>query len=107
MKRRGCEAARRRWGSLDSLGAGFTLASQDLDIRGAGNLLGEEQSGQMRDVGYELYQNMLEEAISKIKSGQLEGLSDGDDQWAPQINLGVSVLIPESFVPDLDVRLGL
>ena len=94
-------------GSLDSLGAGFTLASQDLDIRGAGNLLGEEQSGQMRDVGYELYQNMLEEAISKIKSGQLEGLSDGDDQWAPQINLGVSVLIPESFVPDLDVRLGL
>ena len=94
-------------GSLDSLGAGFTLASQDLDIRGAGNLLGEEQSGQMRDVGYELYQNMLEEAISKIKSGQLEGLSDADDQWAPQINLGVSVLIPESFVPDLDVRLGL
>jgi transcription-repair coupling factor (superfamily II helicase) len=94
-------------GSLDSLGAGFTLASQDLDIRGAGNLLGEEQSGQMRDVGYELYQNMLEEVISKIKSGQLEGLSDADDQWAPQINLGVSVLIPESFVPDLDVRLGL
>ncbi|MGB0169924.1 MAG: TRCF domain-containing protein, partial [Paracoccaceae bacterium] len=94
-------------GSLDSLGAGFTLASQDLDIRGAGNLLGGEQSGQMCDVGYELYQNMLEEAISKIKSGQLEGLSDADDQWAPQINLGVSVLIPESFVPDLDVRLGL
>ena len=53
-------------GSLDTLGAGFTLASQDLDIRGAGNLLGEEQSGQMRDVGYELYQSMLEEAIAKI-----------------------------------------
>ncbi|MDE4096425.1 transcription-repair coupling factor [Phaeobacter gallaeciensis] len=94
-------------GSLDTLGAGFTLASQDLDIRGAGNLLGEEQSGQMRDVGYELYQSMLEEAIAKIKAGELEGLSEGDDQWAPQINLGVPVLIPEDYVPDLDVRLGL
>ncbi len=94
-------------GSLDTLGAGFTLASQDLDIRGAGNLLGEEQSGQMRDVGYELYQSMLEEAIAKIKAGEMEGLSDSDDQWAPQINLGVPVLIPEDYVPDLDVRLGL
>ncbi|SFA85908.1 transcription-repair coupling factor [Poseidonocella pacifica] len=94
-------------GSLDSLGAGFTLASQDLDIRGAGNLLGEEQSGQMRDVGYELYQSMLEEAIAKIRSGEAEGILEADDQWAPQINLGVPVLIPESFVPDLDVRLGL
>ncbi|PRY85194.1 transcription-repair coupling factor [Donghicola tyrosinivorans] len=94
-------------GSLDTLGAGFTLASQDLDIRGAGNLLGEEQSGQMRDVGYELYQTMLEEAIAKIKSGELEGLTDDSGQWAPQINLGVPVLIPEEYVPDLDVRLGL
>ena len=94
-------------GSLDTLGAGFTLASQDLDIRGAGNLLGEEQSGQMRDVGYELYQQMLEEAISKIRSGELEGLTDDDGQWAPQINLGVPVMIPEDYVPDLDVRLGL
>ncbi|MEM6897248.1 MAG: TRCF domain-containing protein, partial [Pseudomonadota bacterium] len=94
-------------GSLDSLGAGFTLASQDLDIRGAGNLLGEEQSGQMRDVGYELYQQMLEEAIAKIRSGEAEGIVDDDDQWAPQINLGVPVLIPDAYVPDLDVRLGL
>ena len=94
-------------GSLDTLGAGFTLASQDLDIRGAGNLLGEEQSGQMRDVGFELYQSMLEEAIAKIRAGELEGLSEADDQWAPQINLGVPVLIPESYAPDLDVRLGL
>ncbi|MEO9652837.1 MAG: transcription-repair coupling factor [Roseobacter sp.] len=93
--------------SLDTLGAGFTLASQDLDIRGAGNLLGEEQSGQMRDVGFELYQSMLEEAIAKIRSGEMEGLSESDDQWAPQINLGVPVLIPEDYVPDLDVRLGL
>ncbi|NRP26177.1 Transcription-repair-coupling factor [Aliiroseovarius sp. xm-m-379] len=94
-------------GSLDTLGAGFTLASQDLDIRGAGNLVGEEQSGQMREVGYELYQQMLEEAIAKIKSGQLEGLSDSDGTWAPQINLGVPVLIPDNYVPDLDVRFGL
>ncbi|QPM89628.1 transcription-repair coupling factor [Pseudooceanicola algae] len=93
--------------SLDTLGAGFTLASQDLDIRGAGNLLGEEQSGNMRDVGYELYQSMLEEAIAKIRSGELEGLTESDDQWAPQINLGVPVLIPEDYVPDLDLRLGL
>ena len=94
-------------GALDALGAGFTLASQDLDIRGAGNLLGEEQSGQIREVGYELYQSMLEEAIAKIKAGEMEGLSEADDQWAPVINLGVPVLIPEKFVPDLDVRLGL
>jgi len=94
-------------GSLDTLGAGFTLAAQDLDIRGAGNLLGEEQSGQMRDVGYELYQQMLEEAIAKLRAGEIEGLTEPDDQWAPQINLGVAVLIPEAFVPDLDVRLGL
>ncbi|MGR3291775.1 MAG: transcription-repair coupling factor, partial [Paracoccaceae bacterium] len=94
-------------GSLDTLGAGFTLASQDLDIRGAGNLLGQEQSGQVREVGYELYQSMLEEAIAKIKAGEMEGLSEVDDQWAPTINLGVSVLIPEKYVPDLDVRLGL
>ena len=94
-------------GSLDALGAGFTLAAQDLDIRGAGNLLGEEQSGNIREVGYELYQSMLEEAIAKIKAGEIEGLSEADGQWAPQLNLGVSVLIPEKYVPDLDVRLGL
>ena len=94
-------------GSLDSLGAGFSLASQDLDIRGAGNLLGDEQSGHVREVGYELYQTMLEEAITKMKAGELEGLSDADEAWSPQINLGVPVLIPSDFVPDLDVRLGL
>ena len=93
-------------GALDSLGAGFTLASQDLDIRGAGNLLGEEQSGQIREVGYELYQSMLEDAIARIKSGEVT-LDAGEGQWAPQINLGVPVLIPEDYVPDLDVRLGL
>ncbi|TMV92898.1 transcription-repair coupling factor [Thioclava sp. BHET1] len=92
-------------GSLDSLGAGFSLASQDLDLRGAGNLLGEEQSGHIKEVGYELYQAMLEETIAKLKSGELTETGDGD--WSPQINLGVPVMIPESYIPDLDVRLGL
>ncbi len=97
----------RLMGSLDSLGAGFNLASHDLDLRGAGNLLGEEQSGHIKEVGYELYQAMLEETIAKIKSGELEGLSSVDDQWSPQINLGVPVMIPETYIPDLDIRLGL
>ncbi len=103
----GAEKRLRVLGTLDTLGAGFTLASQDLDIRGGGNLVGEEQSGHVREVGYELYQSMLEEAIARIKTGELQGLSETDDQWAPTINLGVPVLIPETYVPDLDVRLGL
>ena len=94
-------------GSLDSLGAGFTIASQDLDIRGAGNIVGEEQSGHVKEVGFELYQSMLEEAIANIRSGAGEGLLADDGQWSPTINLGVPVLIPEPYVPDLDVRLGL
>ena len=90
--------------SLDTLGAGFVLASHDLDIRGAGNLLGEEQSGHIREVGFELYQSMLEEAVAALRGG------DGgviEDQWSPRINLGTSVLIPEAYAPDLQVRLGL
>ena len=90
--------------SLDTLGAGFMLASHDLDIRGAGNLLGEEQSGHIREVGFELYQSMLEEAVAALRGGQ-EG--EVEDQWSPRINLGTSVLIPEDYVPDLQVRLGL
>jgi transcription-repair coupling factor (superfamily II helicase) len=90
--------------SLDTLGAGFLLASHDLDIRGAGNLLGEEQSGHIREVGFELYQSMLEEAVAALRGGQ-EG--EVEDQWSPRINLGTSVLIPEDYVPDLQVRLGL
>jgi transcription-repair coupling factor (superfamily II helicase) len=94
-------------GAMDSLGAGFNLASHDLDLRGAGNLLGEEQSGHIKEVGYELYQQMLEETIAKIRSGEIGGLAQVDDAWAPTINLGVPVLIPEDYVVDLDVRLGL
>ena len=81
--------------SLDSLGAGFTLASHDLDIRGAGNLLGEEQSGHIKEVGYELYQTMLEEAVAKLRTG--EETLEADGTWSPQINIGTSVLIPENL----------
>jgi len=88
--------------TLDQLGAGFTLASHDLDIRGAGNLLGEEQSGHLREVGVELYQHMLEEAV-----GQLRGQAPVAEEWAPTIGIGMPVLIPESYVADLGVRLGL
>ena len=90
--------------SLDTLGAGFSLASHDLDIRGAGNLLGDEQSGHIREVGFELYQSMLEEAIEAIKGGDL---GDIDEQWSPQITLGTPMMLPESYVTDLQVRLGL
>ncbi|HKG74152.1 MAG TPA: transcription-repair coupling factor [Aestuariivirgaceae bacterium] len=91
--------------SLDSLGAGFSLASHDLDIRGAGNLLGEEQSGHIREVGFELYQQMLEDAVAKLRtSGEAV---ESEETWSPQINIGTAVLIPEAFVPDLQVRLGL
>ena len=97
--------------TLDTLGAGFTLASHDLDIRGAGNLLGEEQSGQVREVGIELYQQMLEEAVSAIRNRERrragERVVADDRDWTPNINLGLPVLIPEDYVRDLPVRLGL
>ncbi len=89
--------------SLDTLGAGFSLASHDLDIRGAGNLLGDEQSGHIREVGFELYQQMLEEAVATLKGE----IAEGQEQWSPQISLGTAVLIPESYVTDLQLRLGL
>ncbi len=89
--------------SLDTLGAGFQLASHDLDIRGAGNLLGEEQSGHIKEVGFELYQQMLEEAVAEIK-GDEEIVDTG---WSPQISVGTPVMIPDDYVPDLHLRLGL
>jgi transcription-repair coupling factor (superfamily II helicase) len=90
--------------SLDSLGAGFQLASHDLDIRGAGNLLGEEQSGHIKEVGYELYQQMLEEAVMSLKAGIAAPVAD---RWSPQITIGTPVMIPEDYVADLSVRLAL
>jgi transcription-repair coupling factor (superfamily II helicase) len=91
--------------SLDQLGAGFSVASHDLDIRGAGNLLGEEQSGHVREVGIELYQEMLEEAVAQLRAGG--GDAEIADQWSPQIAIGTAVLIPEAYVPDLNVRMAL
>ncbi len=93
-------------GGLDALGAGFTLAARDLDLRGGGNLLGDAQKGHIREVGVELYQKMLEEAVAEIKSGGAEAEIE-QDSWAPQMNLRVSARIPESFVADLSVRFGL
>src|SRR4029079_9849197 len=88
--------------SLDPRGRACGGASHDLDIRGAGNLLGEEQSGHIREVGFELYQTMLEEAVAQLKTG--EDTVGADGTWSPLINIGTSVLIPENFVPDLQVR---
>ena len=90
--------------SLDTLGAGFQIASHDLDIRGAGNLLGEEQSGHIKEVGFELYQQMLEEAVMSLKAGITAPVAD---RWSPQITMGTPVLIPDEYVTDLTVRLAL
>jgi len=88
--------------SLEGLGAGFSLASHDLDIRGAGNLLGEEQSGQIKEVGLSLYQKLLEEAVNDIK-----GLNTNRYDWTPQINIQAPALIPEFYILDLSLRLQL
>ena len=92
--------------TLDTLGAGFTLASHDLDIRGAGNLLGDEQSGHIREVGIELYQQMLEDAVADLRAAKGRRRTE-DRDWTPNINLGLPILIPEEYVRDLPVRLGL
>jgi transcription-repair coupling factor (superfamily II helicase) len=94
-------------GMLDSLGSGFQLASHDMDIRGGGNLLGEQQSGHVREVGVELYQQMLEEAVEAARNGTALESAPLDMGWSPKINLGISVLIPESYVTDLNVRMSL
>jgi len=90
---------------LDTLGAGFQLASHDLDIRGAGNLVGDEQSGHIKEVGFELYQSMLEDAILEAKAGGA-GI-EKRESFSPQITVDAPILIPEDYVPDLDLRMGL
>ncbi|ETI58607.1 transcription-repair coupling factor [Sphingobium sp. C100] len=95
---------------LDTLGAGFQLASHDLDIRGAGNLVGDEQSGHIKEVGFELYQSMLEDAIMDAKAGGANGLGGIErrsDSFSPQISVDAPILIPDDYVPDLDLRMGL
>jgi transcription-repair coupling factor (superfamily II helicase) len=100
------EAAQKRLqvlSELDNLGAGFQLASHDLDIRGAGNLLGDEQSGHIKEVGFELYQSMLEDAIVELKAGGIPQ----KEEFTPQISVDAPIMIPETYVPDLDLRMGL
>jgi transcription-repair coupling factor (superfamily II helicase) len=93
--------------SLDSLGAGFQLASHDLDQRGGGNLLGDEQSGHIKEIGVELYQQMLEDAVAELRQRQGQEALLEDRGWSPQINTGSAVMIPDEYVPDLNVRLSL
>ena len=89
--------------TLDNLGAGFSLASYDMDIRGAGNLLGEEQSGHIKEVGIELYQSLLKSAV------EIETIGSAQDniEWSPQIQIGVTSKIPENYINDISVRLSI
>jgi transcription-repair coupling factor (superfamily II helicase) len=92
--------------TLDALGAGFTLASHDLDIRGAGNLLGEEQSGHIKDVGVELYQDMLKQAVNTLrKKGTISNAEEEEDLWSPVLSLGLSVGLPETYIQDIETRM--
>ncbi|MFZ1477990.1 MAG: TRCF domain-containing protein, partial [Sphingorhabdus sp.] len=103
------EAAEKRLkvlSDLDSLGAGFQLASHDLDIRGAGNLVGDEQSGHIREVGFELYQSMLEDAILALRA-EAHGLAKPRESYSPQITIDAPIMIPDDYVPDLAVRMAL
>jgi transcription-repair coupling factor (superfamily II helicase) len=92
--------------TLDTLGAGFQLASHDLDLRGAGNLLGEEQSGHIKEVGIELYQQMLEDAVAAARAG-IDADPITTREWTPSINLGLKVMIPDEYIPDLTLRMSL
>lgn len=93
--------------SMDELGAGFTLATHDLEIRGAGELLGEDQSGQMAEVGFSLYTELLERAVRSIRSGKLPDLDAGEEARGAEVELHVPALIPEDYLPDVHTRLTL
>ncbi len=93
--------------NLDELGAGFSLASHDMDIRGFGNLLGDEQSGHIREVGVELYQKMLQEAVMRAKAEKGSTAQETGENFTPDISIGASILIPDFYVADLDLRMGL
>ncbi|OEY99685.1 MULTISPECIES: transcription-repair coupling factor [Stenotrophomonas] len=93
--------------SMDSLGAGFTLATHDLEIRGAGELLGEDQSGQMAEVGFSLYTELLERAVRSIRLGKLPDLDSGEEVRGAEVELHVPALIPDDYLPDVHTRLTL
>ena len=94
-------------GRLDSLGAGFALASHDLDIRGAGNLLGDDQSGHIREIGVALYQKMLADAVATLRAEKAGDKEPPAQDFSPQISVGLPVLIPDTYIADLDVRMDL
>jgi transcription-repair coupling factor (superfamily II helicase) len=89
--------------NIDYLGAGFTIAGHDMDLRGFGNLVGEEQSGHIREVGSELYQQMLDEAITEIKENKSNEILD----YTPNINLGIPVFIPITYLEDSSLRIAI
>ena len=93
--------------SMDELGAGFTLATHDLEIRGAGELLGEDQSGQMAEVGFSLYTELLERAVRSIRAGHLPDVDVGQERRGAEVELNVPALIPEDYLPDVHTRLTL
>ncbi|QGL62891.1 transcription-repair coupling factor [Stenotrophomonas maltophilia] len=93
--------------SMDELGAGFTLATHDLEIRGAGELLGEDQSGQMAEVGFSLYTELLERAVRSIKQGHLPDVDAGEEARGAEVELHVPALIPDDYLPDVHTRLTL
>ncbi|WFC43125.1 transcription-repair coupling factor [Pseudoxanthomonas sp. SE1] len=93
--------------SMDELGAGFTLATHDLEIRGAGELLGEDQSGQMAEVGFSLYTELLERAVRSIKAGHLPDVDLGQERRGAEVELNVPSLIPDDYLPDVHTRLTL
>ncbi|HEY3852188.1 MAG TPA: transcription-repair coupling factor [Steroidobacteraceae bacterium] len=92
--------------SLEELGAGFTLATHDLEIRGAGELLGDEQSGQIEEIGYNLYMELLERAVAGLKAGKPADL-EKPLHAGPEVDLHLPALIPEDYVPDVHLRLVL
>lgn len=87
--------------NIKSLGEGFKIAGVDMDIRGAGNLVGEEQAGKMNDVGVELYQEMLEEAVLGLKDHK----DLAQEDFTPEIKIGMGMMLPESYIPDFNLRL--
>jgi transcription-repair coupling factor (superfamily II helicase) len=90
--------------AIEELGAGFMLATHDLEIRGAGELLGEEQSGQIAEVGFSLYTELLERAVKSIKAGKIPDL-DAGAPIGPEINLNLPALLPDDYLPDVHARL--
>ncbi len=91
---------------MDQLGAGFALAARDLDIRGAGNLLGKDQSGHIREIGYELYQKMLADAVAQRKAAA-SSEEEKEDEWSPRVKISAPIMIPEDYIPDMKLRLAL